>query len=218
MHFQEVREPFGTLDKHFKLSDHNFGDTSKAIDNDVSEVYSFPRVVLRASEHGLRPGFSLDLTGNAPNGEPWHFNCPHMRSRSVQEFNEHQPEMFICSQMCGPCSTIQGWNYSKMDLEVVEAKLQEGVIHFKICLKFCKMQVDRSRLLIFEHPVNAKSLMLSTVKDIMQMFGVMIHDFHFCQFNMTSQVRQEIDEGTVYVRSPSRVFSEFPSRTMPRVH
>ena len=41
--------------------------------NDLSEVYSVPRVAEVAAELGLKHGFSLDLSRPTPSGYVWNF-------------------------------------------------------------------------------------------------------------------------------------------------
>ena len=128
----EVRELLKKLDSHLKVPHGNTGNGRKATDNDISGMYSPPRVVARASRHGLRPRFSLDFTTCTPDGEPWGCNHPHMRKRAIEEFNGHQPGMPILSPTCGPLSQLQGLNYSKLEFEKVEEKLRERCDAFKV--------------------------------------------------------------------------------------
>ena len=53
-------------------------------ENDVSEIYSPPRVTRFAHRHGLRPGWSLDLKTLKEQGEPWDFDIPSHRAQAIQ--------------------------------------------------------------------------------------------------------------------------------------
>ena len=48
----------------------------KKASNDVSEVYSPPRVTEVVEATGLKPGWALDLTVNQDSGEPWDLSVP----------------------------------------------------------------------------------------------------------------------------------------------
>lgn len=88
----EVEDVLKKLDKSIKLGEINGSTSFSNTDNDIGEIYSPPRIAARASRHGLRPGFSLDLTTRSHAGEPWDFNLTRMRFKAVEEFNRHQPE------------------------------------------------------------------------------------------------------------------------------
>ncbi len=76
--------------------------------NDVSEVYSPPRVSETAGEMGLRPGWALDLTTTDPDdGRPWDFNEPEKRKKAMDKVKNDRPFMLIASPMCGPLSALQ---------------------------------------------------------------------------------------------------------------
>ena len=50
----------------YKQSD---GGTKARKKPDVSEIYSQPRIARMAKEYDMRPGWSLDLTTTAPDGQ-----------------------------------------------------------------------------------------------------------------------------------------------------
>lgn len=196
---EEVRQLLKHLDETIPIEEVNVKGRTCNIDNDISEVYSPPRIVKRAKMHGLRSGFSMDLTTNNLDGEPWDFNCPEMRRKAIEEFNKHQPEMLIMSPMCGLFSQFQGLNYSRMSPEDVEDKLRRGISHLKFCMSLCRVQSDRKRHFMIEHPANASSWTLATIKEIMKLPNVMVIDFDFCQYNMRSKDAQ--GEGLVKKRT-----------------
>ena len=59
--------------------------------NDVSEVYSPPRIVTVAEAAGLREGFSLDLTAPAPDGSVKDFSKRHCRRRALNFVQSPRP-------------------------------------------------------------------------------------------------------------------------------
>lgn len=122
---EQVRDILWKLEKEIDLGNDTFTVPSKKPGNDIIELYSPPRIVARASKHGLTPGFSLDLTRHTPEGEPWDFSKKHMRQRAIPEYIDNQPGMLIFSSMCGPFSQLQNFNFSNMTPEEVEVTFRE---------------------------------------------------------------------------------------------
>ena len=52
-----------------------------ALNNHVSEIYSPPRINAFAKNHGLAPGFALDMLVNDENGHPWDFKDEKQRAK-----------------------------------------------------------------------------------------------------------------------------------------
>lgn len=94
--------------------------------------------------HGVRPGFSLDLTGNDPDGDASGFSERHARQKAIHEFDDDQFEMLILSPICGPFSPLQNLIYAKMYPEEVGAKLKEGVTDLKFAMLMCLKQVEQN--------------------------------------------------------------------------
>ena len=67
-----IRQIFDRLDKEHtaKAERQRIRDCRGKTTNDVSEVYSPPRVIEVAEATGLRPGWALDLTVNRDDGTP----------------------------------------------------------------------------------------------------------------------------------------------------
>ena len=65
-----------------------------SIRNDVSEIYSPPRVVAMAARMGLKPGFALDLTIVDPDdGRPWDSDCADKRAKALAKVREEKPTL-----------------------------------------------------------------------------------------------------------------------------
>ena len=80
----------------------------------VSEVCSPPRITARASQHGLQPGFALDLTTIDDDGMPWDFDNPNKCEKCKRKIRTEKPSMLIGSPMCTIFSIVQGLNRAKM--------------------------------------------------------------------------------------------------------
>ena len=87
----------------------------KAIGADVSEIYSPPRVVALARKHGLREGFSLDLTTQDESGMPWDFEDPAMRNKARALVLETKPCLLIGFPPCMYFRVLQNLNMGRMD-------------------------------------------------------------------------------------------------------
>ena len=171
--------------------------------NDVSEVYSPPRIVARARHHGLRFWCSLDLTTCSVDGELWNFSIFAIQKKAVKPLEEEEVEMLIFSPICGPFSSLQGLNYSKVTPEDVEAKLREGMIHLQFALSLCKMQVMKGRLFMLEHTANARSWQSTMMREAMRLPNVMIVDFDACYFGM----QVEGLDGSKLVKKRTRILT-----------
>ena len=159
--------------------------------NDVSEVYSPPRVAVVAERMGLQAGWSLDLTGeDADDGLPWDFSNPAKRAKAMQKVRTEKPFALITSPMCGPFSALQSlFNYPKMAKVEVKRKLSEAMIHVRFCMELCQEQHANGRLFVFEHPTTAASWCLQAVQQIRQMEGVHVVKFDFCMLGMLTSDR-----------------------------
>ena len=82
--------------------------------NDVSDVYSPPRVVEHANAFGIKPGWSLDLTTYDTDGRPWDFEQPETRRRAKKRIEEEKPMFIIGSSMCTNFSILMNINWKKM--------------------------------------------------------------------------------------------------------
>ena len=79
-------------------------DANKA-SNDVSEVYSPPRVIEVAEATGLKPGWALDLTVNKDDGKPWDLSLPANKVEALKRQEEEAQELLIASPMCAAFSS-----------------------------------------------------------------------------------------------------------------
>ena len=161
---EEIREILLKLDEEVRVSLPSNDATRRSTNNAIGETYSHPRVAARASRHGLRPGFSIDLATCNNDGEPCDSSKPAMRDKAVTLHEENQPYMSILGPMCGPFGQIQGLNFSKLEPEKVEQKLREGILYLKFSMLMRKRQSDRKRFFMFEHPSRAKSWVIETAK------------------------------------------------------
>ena len=75
--------------------------------NDVSEIYSPPRIAEMAKRMGMVQGFSLDLIVPTPSGYTWDFSKRKCGENAKRWIRELKPYIVIGSPECKGCSTIQ---------------------------------------------------------------------------------------------------------------
>ena len=111
-----IRQVFENLDLEFtsRAERRRLRKSKNKTTNDVSEVYSPPRVTEVAEATGLRAGWALDLTVNKDDGEPWDLSKPENQVAALKMQEEEAPLLLIASPMCAAFSSLQHLNYRKM--------------------------------------------------------------------------------------------------------
>ena len=141
----DVREITRQLDRT-KKHDNNSEKQRKRVEtngvNDVSEIYSPPRVTAMAEKMGLRAGWALDLVEVDPeDGLPWDFSTQAKREKALRKIKTDKPFVLIASPMCGPFSALQSLcNYPKMRHEEVKKKLSDAMAHIEFCMELSREQ------------------------------------------------------------------------------
>ena len=159
--------------------------------NDVSEIYSPPRVTAMAEKIGLRAGWALDLVEVDPeDGLPWDFSTQAKREKALRKIKTDKPFVLIASPMCGPFSALQSlFNYPKMRHEEVKKKLSDAMAHIEFCMELCREQHMNGRLFIFEHPAGAASWCMQAIQRMRLLEGVHVVKFDFCMLGMRATDR-----------------------------
>ena len=85
---------------------------------DVAEVYSPPRIVPEGTKNCLKPVFSLDLTVNRPDGNPWTSSIKRHRDEVVQLVLELEPCMIIGSPPCTLFSILQNGHRHRLHINL----------------------------------------------------------------------------------------------------
>ena len=154
----------------------------------VCEAYSPPRMTVMAARHGLKAGWSFDLTNVDPDdGKPWDLSRPEKQAKAMKKLEDDEPMMLVLSPMCGPFSTLQSvFNYPKMQKGEVEDKVRDAMEHVKFCLKLCLEQYRNGRLFLFEHPAGAASWSMKAMQEMKLLDGVQTVKFDFCMLGMRS--------------------------------
>ena len=100
------------------------------------EVYSARRVLAFSSDFMLSGSLSADLkTG-------WDFNKLGHRISFVLEVKARRPHVLVLSPPCTMFSCLTNLNWSKMQVDVREAKFKEGVLHLEFCCLLIELQLS----------------------------------------------------------------------------
>ena len=153
--------------------------------NHVSEVYSPERITGYAKGFNLDPGCALDLTTMDPeDGLPYDFSIPEKRERVKKKLDQEKPFMLVLCPMCGPFSTLQNFNYARMESDEIMRKVSDALIHIKFAVELCISQHMAGRLFMFEHPAGASSWASEALQVLGGLEGVMQANFDFCTMGM----------------------------------
>ena len=112
---------------------------------DVSDIYSPPRVAVKAAEMGLRAGWSLDLTTRDQDGKRWDFSKASIRKRAITKIKRAKPLVIIGSPMCTDWCTMMNFNWDRMKPEEKERRLKEARGHLRFCIRIYQHQVETGR-------------------------------------------------------------------------
>ena len=104
-----LKEAAATTERNLKHNRRNRRTVQQyhAKRNDVSEVYSPPRMATAAKRAGLQPGWSLDLTTFDDDGTPWDLSKPEKQNKARHMVLTDQPALLIACPLCSPFSTLQ---------------------------------------------------------------------------------------------------------------
>ena len=151
----------------------------------VAEVYSPPRVANKAANHGLNPGWSLDLTVADPyDGQPWDFTLKEKRKRAEELLRSRKPWILVGSPPCTDFSQIQVCNRPRWTEWENERRMMAARVHLEFCIHLYQIQLEEGRLFLHEHPARATSWKEAPMMKLMSKPGVLAVRGDMCQFKM----------------------------------
>lgn len=153
---------------------------------DVTEIYSPERVVRVCAKYFLKPGSSLDLT----NG--WDFTKAAHRKLAIERIEKENPELIIGSPPCTYFSTLQQFNLSKNKgnaewLETFMKEKKKAIRHVVFCCLLYRMQMEKGKYFVHEHPWAAESWQLRTIQALEKDKRTIKVRGDMCQFGMTTR-------------------------------
>ena len=141
----------------------------------IAEVFSPPRITVRATKHQLQCGKAFDLTCGTDLG------TVEGRAQVWTYLKQSRPGLVVLSPPCTYFSTLMNLNKAKMG-----EKYDAGLAHARSLLEFsaqvCKFQHSHARYFLLEHPARAKSWQEKCLQDLSAMDKVYKSTFHQCRF------------------------------------
>ncbi len=164
--------------------------------NDVSEIYSRPRVMAYAQKLGLAPGFALDLCTADPNdGTPWDFDVPARRDKVLLRVQTEQPKLLIGSPMCTAFSLLQDLSKGKGNIEEKKRLLARATKHVHFCITLYWERFQNGRYFLHQHPDSATSWQRPAMIQLLMHPDVIRTEGHMCTYGMKFKDAKE--EGVV---------------------
>ena len=145
---------------------------------DVSELFSPPRMTVRRSRFGLRPGASFDLL------EGCDLSSAAGRAQVWAHVEKFAPRVLVASPPCTRFSQLMRTNKPKMERSVWEARRLEAESFLNFCCQLFRYQLEHERFFAFEHPHGADSWSLPMLQQFRQLQGVYFSVFDECRFNL----------------------------------
>ena len=145
-------------------------------DDEVSEVFSMPRIVPMAEKKGLRGGRSFDL------GNGWDFLRADHRKQCIETLKESKSFAVVVSPPCVEYSNIQ--NLNRGNNEGDRRKKIEAQTLLDFAMQICRQQNKSGNLFVFEHPAFASSWLSDSVHDVSQLPGACDVVLDQCMFGL----------------------------------
>ena len=139
-------------------------------DNDVSEIFSPPRIAQEAAirQYGgmtIKPGWSLDLTReDLATGQRWDLNKRDVRQRVRELIRTTDPFIVIGSPPCTMFRALRNLSRSKRNEQEFQEKMRTARRQMQFCMEVYQMQMDRGKYFLHGHPNSASSWKLPEVQ------------------------------------------------------
>eukprot|EP00973_Karenia_brevis_P052790 7337101-Karenia_brevis.AAC.1 len=75
-----------------------------------------------------------------------------MQQRAITKLKDERPWLLIVSPPCTPFSSLQWWNFPRMERDKVHKLFEDGLKHLAFAVTLCIAQVKAGRKFILEHP------------------------------------------------------------------
>ena len=125
--------------------------------NDISEVFSPPRVVTIAQRSGLRGGWSIDKIVEKEPGVKWDLTVKSHQDEVLKLIKATEPGLIVGSPPCSWYSRMMQLNWPKISNRRKKHMLREAKTLLDFAVECYKLQVEGNRVFIHEHPQTAQS-------------------------------------------------------------
>ena len=171
----------------------------------VTEIYSPPRIAPRAQAYGMRPGISVDLeTG-------WDLREERHVQALWRHLHQNPPLLMILSPPCTAFSNIQNINYDRMPVDKVVHLRAEGKQHLSLAMALARWQHRRGGYFVYEHPQSASSWREPEVENLLNAPDILTVTCDMCAYGMNV-------DGSGLNKKPTRLATNSPviARRMER--
>ena len=139
---------------------------------DVCEVFSPARVSATAKKHGLRGGWSLDLSQTCQiTGRKWNCLVPEDREWARRMIYRDKPELLIVCPPCTLFSSLQNLSPYGLPPKRCPEKWNEALVMLRFAVDLCKLQHAAGRSFVFEHPSTASSWEDESLRELLAVKG-----------------------------------------------
>ena len=167
-----------------------------ALQDDVMEVFSPPRILEHTATLGLRGDLSADLATG------WDLSLEQHRANLLTEIVRRRPKIVFLEPPCTWFSKLLSYNWQHIPRHLREQRLAASMVLFEFSLLIMRIQLLAGRTFVLEHPHGATSWKHPQVQDALRRFpGTDFADFDFCMFGMVSKINR------VPVKKPTRLMT-----------
>ena len=171
-------------------------DLGGALQDDVMEVFSPPRILEHTKILGLRGDLSADLATG------WDLSLERDRANLLTQIVSRRPKIVFLEPPCTWFSKLLSYNWKHIPRHLREQRLAASMVLFEFSLLIMRIQLLAGRTFVLEHPHGATSWKHPQVQDALRRFpGTDFADFDFCMFSMVSKIQR------VPVKKPTRLMT-----------
>ena len=135
-----------------------------ALQDDVMEVFSPPRILEHTASLGLRGDLSVDLATG------WDLSLEQHRANLLTEIVRRRPKLVFLEPPCTWFSQLLSLNWKHMPRHLREERLVASMVLFEFCLLIMRIQLLAGRAFVLEHPKAATSWKHLQVQDALRGF------------------------------------------------
>ena len=125
-------------------------------------MYSPPCMCTAVKKLRFKADFSLDLTVNNEDCEPWDLSLDHGQRKALRKCEQEKPWLLMASPPCTSFNVLPNLFLDKQDEGEFQAKIDSAIEHVAFALFICKKQAAERRMFALEHPASASSCLIAT--------------------------------------------------------
>jgi len=181
----------------------------------ISEIFSPPRVIAAAMllpQHGVLPGFALDLSGFDDDGRRWDFAQADMRQRARDKLDRDEPGLVVGSPPCTKRSPWAQVNDKIRDPETVRREKVEADLHLAFMAEIYETQARAGRYFLHEHPATATSWETPPLRCVLAMQGTETVIGDQCMYGQTALGGEPVRKRTRWMSNSKLILAELGHR------